>query len=109
MDDMARPQLRSRTRIPGRSSTASVNHSVSHSGLAPPLTLASIHSGLYRDDRGNRSAFKSSAGFISASATLRLVPQRVIDEHERGHRLDHRHGAREDARIMTATAFERRV
>jgi hypothetical protein len=29
--------------MPGRSSSASVNHSVNHKELAPPLTLAMIH------------------------------------------------------------------
>ena len=44
-DDIARPQPRSRTRMPGRRASASASHSVSHKGLAPPLTPASTHSG----------------------------------------------------------------
>ena len=41
------------TRMPGCSSSASASHSVSHSGLAPPLTLATIQSGWYFEERGN--------------------------------------------------------
>ena len=55
IDDMARPQPRSRIRIPGRRSSAPASHSVNHSGLAPPLTLAMTHSGWYCEARGNRS------------------------------------------------------
>src|SRR5437867_1713118 len=55
IDDDARPQPRSSTRMPGRKSSTSVSHSVSHSELAPPLTLAITHSGLYREERGNRA------------------------------------------------------
>jgi hypothetical protein len=52
IDDAARPQPRSKTRMPGRKSNAFVSHSVNHSEFAPPLTLANIHSGLYCEDRG---------------------------------------------------------
>src|SRR5437870_2191589 len=55
IDDIARPQPRSSTRIPGRKSSAAASHSVNHSALAPPLTLAMTHSGWYFDERGNRS------------------------------------------------------
>jgi len=41
--------------MPGRSSIASASHSVSQSAGAPPLALASTHSGLYRHARGKRS------------------------------------------------------
>ena len=45
IDEAPRPHPRSSTRMPGCRSSASVSHSVSHSELAPPLTLAMIHSG----------------------------------------------------------------
>src|ERR1017187_2231068 len=46
---------------------------------------------------------------VSLFPALRALPQRVVHEHERGHRLDHRHGARQHAGIVTATALERGV
>ena len=52
IDDAARPQPRSSTRIPGRKSSAEVSHSVSQSEFAPPLTLARTHSGWYCEERG---------------------------------------------------------
>src|SRR5271170_949942 len=52
IDDAARPQPRSSTRIPGRKSRAEVSHSVSQSEFAPPLTLARTHSGWYCEERG---------------------------------------------------------
>ena len=52
---MARPQPRSSTRIPGRRSSADVSHSAIQSGFAAPLMLARSHSGLYCEERGNRS------------------------------------------------------
>src|SRR5262249_2167935 len=52
IDDAARPQPMSRTRMPGGKSKAFVSHCVNHSEFAPPLTLANIHSGLYCEDRG---------------------------------------------------------
>src|SRR5262245_419398 len=55
IDDDARPQPRSKTRMPGRRSNTDVSHSVSQSTLAPPLALARTHSGLYWEDRGKRS------------------------------------------------------
>src|SRR3989442_13510407 len=55
IDDAARPQPRSNTRMPGRKSSAVVSHSVIQSEFAPPLTLATIHSGWYCEERGNRS------------------------------------------------------
>src|SRR5258707_11054741 len=55
IDDDARPQPRSSTRMPGRKSSAAASHSVIHSALAPPLTLAMTHSGWYFEERGNRS------------------------------------------------------
>src|SRR3982750_3838511 len=45
IDDEALPQPRSSTRIPGRRSIAVVNHSANHNELAPPLALATTHSG----------------------------------------------------------------
>src|SRR3989304_5332068 len=53
IDDIARPHPRSSTRMPDRRSRDSASHSVSHSALAPPLTLATTHSGGYADERGN--------------------------------------------------------
>ena len=55
IDDAARPQPRSSTRIPGRTLSAEVSHSVSQSEFAPPLTLAIIHSGWYCEDRGKEA------------------------------------------------------
>src|SRR5438552_2257830 len=55
IDDIARPLPRSSTRMPGRRSSASASHSVSHRALAPLLRLAMTHSGWYFDERGNRS------------------------------------------------------
>ena len=43
------------------------------------------------------------------STALRPLPERVIHQDERGHRLDHRHGARQHARIVAAPALERGV
>src|SRR6266700_2200309 len=59
IDDAARPQPRSRTRIPGRNFSAAASHSAIQSAFAAPLALASTHSGLYFDERGNR--FETSA------------------------------------------------
>src|SRR5580658_7420999 len=53
IDDAARPQPRSSTRIPDRKFNAEASHSVSQSEFAPPLTLARAHSGWYCEDRGN--------------------------------------------------------
>ena len=39
-------------------------------------------------------------------AGLRSLAQGVVGEHQRGHRLDHRHGAREHAGIMTSASGE---
>ena len=55
IDDAARPQPRSSTRMPGRRSSAAASHSLSHKALAAPLMLARIHSELYFAERGNRS------------------------------------------------------
>lgn len=52
VDDAARPQPRSSTRIPGCKSSAEVSHSVSQSEFVPPLTLARTHSGWYCEERG---------------------------------------------------------
>src|SRR6266853_1500619 len=59
IDDDARPQPRSSTRMPGRKSNVAVSHSVSQSELAPPLTLDMTHSGWYREERGKRSETSS--------------------------------------------------
>ena len=40
---------------------------------------------------------------------LRAVTQCVVGQHQGGHGLDHRDGAREDARIVAAAALEGRV
>ncbi len=47
--------------MPGRRSSAVASHSVSHSELAPPLTLAMIQSGWYFEARGNRSEMNRSS------------------------------------------------
>src|SRR5438552_12136376 len=52
IDDDARPQPRSSTRMPGRKSIAAASHSVIQSEFAPPLTLARTHSGWYCEERG---------------------------------------------------------
>ena len=41
--------------MPGCKSSAAASHSLSHSALAAPLTLARTHSGWYLPERGNRS------------------------------------------------------
>src|SRR5215831_14821559 len=55
IDDEARPQPRSSTRIPGRQASPVESHSASQSELAAPLALANNHSGWYLEDRGKRS------------------------------------------------------
>src|SRR6185503_20211049 len=77
-DDAARPQPRSRTRMPGRRSMASVSHSVSHREFAPPLTLAMIHSGWYADERGNLGETNRSSMFRSNRQVLRYRPSGVL-------------------------------
>src|SRR5437870_1812589 len=71
MDDDARPQPRSSTRMPGRKSSAVASHSVIHSELTPPLALAMTHSGWYFEERGNRSetsrVSKVILGFLPSS------------------------------------------
>src|SRR5215469_16334324 len=59
IDDAARPQPRSSTRMPGRKSSAVVSHSVIQSELAAPLMLDAIHSGWYCEERGKRSERRS--------------------------------------------------
>jgi hypothetical protein len=44
-----------------------------------------------------------------SSTALRLVTQRVVHQHQCGHGFHHRHGARQYAGIVTATALDRRV
>src|SRR6266478_6389179 len=55
IDDDARPQPRSSTRMPGRRSNAAASHSVIQSEFAPPLALAMTHSAWYCEERGNHS------------------------------------------------------
>src|SRR5579863_2410879 len=55
IEEHARPQPRSSTRIPERRSSAVASHSVSQSELAPPLALAIIQSAWYCEARGNCS------------------------------------------------------
>src|SRR5687767_14988522 len=64
MDEAARPQPRSSTRMPGCRSNAAASHSVNHRALAPPLALATAHSGLYCDERGNSSETNREFGFM---------------------------------------------
>jgi hypothetical protein len=45
IDDAARPQPRSNTRMPGVSANDAVSHSLSHNEFAAPLALDLIHSG----------------------------------------------------------------
>ena len=73
MDDEARPQPRSSTRIPGRRSSADASHSVSQSEFAPPLAFATIHSGSYRDERGNRSETGWSSVLMGGYLTHRSI------------------------------------
>src|SRR5687767_10474497 len=40
---------------------------------------------------------------------LRFMAERMIHQHQRRHRFHHRHGARQYARIVTATTFQGRV
>ena len=54
IEDMARPQPRSSTRIPGLIANPVVNHSVSQRVFAPLLAPAITHSGWYLFDRKNR-------------------------------------------------------
>src|SRR3989442_485155 len=54
IDDDARPQPRSSTRMPVRKSSDAASHSVIQRALAPPLALAMTHSGWYLEERGNR-------------------------------------------------------
>jgi hypothetical protein len=54
IEDEARPHPRSSTRIPARRSSAVASHSVSQSEFAPPLALATTHSGSYCEARGKR-------------------------------------------------------
>src|SRR5204863_3991016 len=54
------------------------------------------------------SRFKEG-GAADLSFALRLVAQRVIDEHQRSHRFDHGNGTGKDARIVTAARFQSRV
>src|SRR5262245_17553788 len=71
IDDAARPQPRSSTRIPGRKSSAEVSHSVSQSEFAPPLTLARTHSGWYCEERGKFVAINRwSGGTVPDSRTI---------------------------------------
>jgi hypothetical protein len=55
IDDAARPQPRSSTRMLGRKSIAVVSHSVSHNEFPAPLMLDVTHSGWYFEERGKRS------------------------------------------------------
>src|SRR5580704_3603181 len=69
IDEAALPQPRSRTRIPGCKWSAEASHSVSQSEFAPPLMLARIRSGWYREDRGklvekNRSSDVTFLGYF---------------------------------------------
>jgi hypothetical protein len=40
---------------------------------------------------------------------LRLVPQRMVHQHQGGHRFDHRDRSRQHAWIVTPAGFQRRV
>src|SRR5436190_20108392 len=79
IDDVARPQPRSRTRMPGLRSRSAVSHSVSHNGFAPPLTLARTQSGLYFDARGNLGAASLRSAVIEVSSGGRNARDRHAD------------------------------
>src|SRR2546422_6626956 len=89
IDDAARPQPRSNTRIPGRRSSAEASHSVSHSALAPPLTLALIHSRWYLDERGNRSEEHTS----ELQSRLHLVCRLLLEKKKKHKATNTRHEA----------------
>src|SRR5215831_13856552 len=78
MDDAARPQSRSSTRIPGRRSRPVASHSVNQSEQAPPLALASTHSGLYFEKRGNRSETSCFSGAIKSNSLSPEIMQRAL-------------------------------
>src|SRR3712207_6349566 len=59
--------------MPRRRSIASASHSVNQRALAPPLAPAMIQSGLYCDERRNRSATATSR------APRRIIPHRFGD------------------------------
>src|SRR5215813_1467253 len=79
IDDAARPQPRSSTRMPARKSSAAASHSLSHSALAAPLTLARTHSGWYLAERGNRS---ETDGLSEVMQILLLAPLVLAGLHE---------------------------
>ena len=52
--------------MPGFKSRAAVSHSANQSELAPPLALATTHSGWYFEERGKRSETRRLSEFIDA-------------------------------------------
>src|SRR5437588_3972499 len=75
IDEAARPQPRSNTLMPGRSSSAAASHSVSHREFAPPLAFAKTHSGWYCEARGNCSETSRSSDGIRSLPVLVENPQ----------------------------------
>jgi hypothetical protein len=65
--------------MPGRKSSAAASHSLSHSALAAPLTLARTHSGWYLPERGNRS---ETDGLSKVMQILLLAPLVRAGVHE---------------------------
>src|SRR5471032_3118858 len=82
MDDDARPQPRSSTRMPGRKSIAVVSHSVTQSEFDPPLTLAKTHSGWYCEERGNRSETSRWSKFTWISLLKRAPCASMSDKED---------------------------
>jgi len=70
---MAQAQPRFSTRIPERRSIAVHNHSVSQSGLAPPLVPAIIHSGWYARERGKRLLVSRGSMLALRLQSVRLL------------------------------------
>src|SRR5215831_8994489 len=86
IDDAARPQPRSSTRMPGFRSSALESHSVNQSELAPPLALARIQSGWYCDDRGNCSEMRRLSELTWFSIAVRHdCDSRPLLHHQERH------------------------
>src|ERR1039458_8658862 len=103
IDEDARPQPRSSTRMPGRKSNAAVSHSVSQSELAPPLTLDVTHSGWYCEERGKRSETSSLSEVtllpILSQCTIR--EERLLKDAQDGDRKPAHRGWQQRQRVST--------
>src|SRR4029079_16358114 len=78
MDEVARPQPRSRIRIPGCRSSADASHSVSHSTFAPLLQWPTTQSGWYAEERGNRSDNRRSSRIMALDGCVYFEATRVL-------------------------------